>query len=84
MEQLHTGNSFTHYSRVIVPRLWFLSQIRDHRIFQNLSVVDIIQKILQEQGHVPETFAFKLCYKDEKREYCVQYGEDNLHFITRL
>ena len=34
MEQLHTGNSFTHYSRVIVPRLWFLRQIRDYQIFR--------------------------------------------------
>ena len=39
---------------------------------------------MQEQGHAPETFAFKLCYQYEKREYCVQYGESDLHFITRL
>ena len=50
MEQLHTANRFTHYRCSLVPRLWFLGQIRDHRIFQNLSVVEIIQQILKEQG----------------------------------
>ena len=84
MDQLHKGNHYTHYRCGLVPRLWFLGQIRDHRIFQHLSVVDIIQQILQEQGHAAETFVFKLCYRYEPREYCVQYGESDLHFITRL
>jgi type VI secretion system secreted protein VgrG len=84
MEQLHTANSFTHYRAVLVPRLWFLNQIRDHRIFQDLSVVEIIHQILKEQGFTAESFAFKLFYKYPPREYCVQYGETDVHFITRL
>ena len=84
MEQLHTANRFTHYRCSLVPRLWFLGQIRDHRIFQNLSVVEIIQRILKEQGFTGAASAFKLCYDYEPREYCVQYGESDLHFITRL
>ncbi|MDR2572983.1 MAG: type VI secretion system tip protein VgrG, partial [Desulfovibrio sp.] len=84
MEQRHTANAFTHYKCWLVPRLWFLDQISDHRIFQNLSVDGIIQKILREQGFTAEQYAFKLCYKYEPREYCVQYGETDLHFITRL
>ena len=84
MEQLHTANRFTHYRCSLVPRLWFLGRIRDHRIFQNLSVVEIIQRILKEQGFTGNAAAFKLCYTYEPREYCVQYGETDLHFITRL
>ncbi|MDR1889831.1 MAG: type VI secretion system tip protein VgrG, partial [Zoogloeaceae bacterium] len=84
MLQLHTGNVFTHYECLLVPRLWFLDQIRDHRIFQHLSVVEIIQKLLKEQGFTGEESSFKLFYKYEPREYCVQYGETDLHFITRL
>ena len=84
MEQLHTANRFTHYRCSLVPRLWFLGQIRDHRIFQNLSVVEIIQQILKEQGFTGDAASFKLCYAYEPREYCVQYGETDLHFITRL
>ncbi len=84
MEQLHTANSFTHYRCVLVPRLWFLGQITDHRIFQNLSVVEIIEQLLKEQGFDAEASSFKLSCKYEPREYCVQYGETDLHFISRL
>lgn len=84
VEQLHTANVFTHYRVALVPRLWFLRQITDHRIFQNMSVIEIIQKILQEQGFAAETFSFKLSKDYEPREYCVQYGETLLHFISRL
>ncbi|MDR2819601.1 MAG: type VI secretion system tip protein VgrG, partial [Desulfovibrio sp.] len=84
MQQLHTANAFTHYQCVLVPRLWFLGQITDHRIFQNLSVVEIIQRILREQGFKDEEIFFELFYTYKAREYCVQYGETVLHFITRL
>jgi type VI secretion system secreted protein VgrG len=84
MQLLHTANTFTHYQCLLVPRLWFLTQITDHRIFQNLSVVEIIQKILLEQGFRAEESSFKLFYKYEQREYCVQYRESYLYFISRL
>lgn len=84
MEQLHTANLFTHYSCIIRPRLYFLDKIKDHRIFQNLSVDQIIQQILKEQGFSDEAFSFKLFFKYPPREYCIQYGETDLHFISRL
>ncbi|MDE7065631.1 MAG: type VI secretion system tip protein VgrG, partial [Desulfovibrionaceae bacterium] len=84
MEQLHTANRFTHYRCSLVPRLWFLGQIRDHRIFQNLSVVQIIRQLLKEQGFPADAASFKLSGTYDPREYCVQYGETDLHFITRL
>ena len=84
MSRLRRGNTFTHYECIIVPRIWFLDQNRNHRIFQNASVPDIITRILEEQGFAPETFAFKCFAKYQPREYCVQYGESDLHFISRL
>ena len=84
VQQLHTANRFTHYRCVIAPRLRFLDLITDHRIFQNLSVVEIIEKVLKEQGFSGSDVSFKLFYTYEPREYCVQYGETLLHFITRL
>jgi type VI secretion system secreted protein VgrG len=84
MEQLHTANRFTHYRCLLVPRLWFLGQIRDQRIFRNLSVVEIIRKILHERGFPAEAYVFKLFFSYEPREYRVQYGETDLRFITRL
>ncbi len=84
MEQLHTANRFTTYSCTLVPRLAFLDQIRDHRIFQNLTVPDIIKQILKEQGFSDEAVDFRAGQKFPVREYCVQYGESDLHFIQRL
>jgi type VI secretion system secreted protein VgrG len=84
MRQLHTANEFTHYLCSIVPRLWYLGKIRDHRIFQNISVVEIIEKLLKEQGFTDKEAEFQLFYKYEPREYCVQYGETTLHFLSRL
>lgn len=84
MEQLHTAHTFTHYRCVLVPRLWYLDKISDHRIFQGLSVLQIIEKILKEQGFPEEDYAFKVFFSYEPREYCVQNGESDLHFISRL
>ena len=84
MEQLHTANRFTHYRCWLVPRLYFLDKIIDHRIFQKKKVDEIIQQILTEQGFAGGTFSFKLSKTYKPREYCVQYGETDLHFISRL
>ena len=84
MRFLKGGAVFSHYQCVIVPRVWFLGRNRNHRIFQHKSVKEIISRILEEQGFAPETFAFKCFYRYEAREYCVQYGESDLYFISRL
>jgi type VI secretion system secreted protein VgrG len=83
-EQLHTSHTLTHYRAVIVPRLWFLGLTTDHRIFQNMSVTQIIEQILKEQNFTGDSYAFKCFFDYAPREYCVQYGETGLHFISRL
>ena len=84
MEQLHTANLRTCYRCTLVPRLWFLGSRRNHRIFQHKSVPDIITYLLGEQGFARDSFAFKCFHDYPAREYCVQYGESDLHFISRL
>ncbi|MDQ3907804.1 MAG: contractile injection system protein, VgrG/Pvc8 family, partial [Acidobacteriota bacterium] len=44
-----TGN-LARYSATLVPWAWFLTQTSDSRIFQNLSVPDIIQKVFKDFG----------------------------------
>ncbi len=83
-EQTGTGNEFTHYECILVPKAWFLYQTEDHRIFQNKTVLDIIQIILQEQGFPAEDWKMQCSGKYKKRDYCVQYSESDLHFIARL
>ena len=36
------------YDLTIVPRLWFLTQRRNHRIFQHQSIPAILEKLLGE------------------------------------
>ncbi|UQZ88940.1 type VI secretion system tip protein VgrG [Deltaproteobacteria bacterium Smac51] len=83
-QQLHTANIFTHYRLCMVPRLWYLGRNKNHRIFQNKSVKDIIDQILKEQGFLAQHVSWKLKESYEAREYCVQYGESDLYFISRL
>lgn len=84
MAQLHTANRHTHYRCIVVPRLWFLSQRTNHRIYQHQDVIQIISSLLFEQGFPAAAFEFKCFSKYTPREYCVQYGETDLHFLTRL
>lgn len=70
------------YEGTLVPWLWFLSLDADCRIFQNLSVQEIVTQILNDAGI--SDYVFHLSGKYPKREYCVQYRESGLNFISRL
>lgn len=84
LKQRHTANLRTHYRCVLVPRLWFPRLVTDHRIFQNMTVLQIIEQVLKEQNFTGDSYAFKCFYDYAPREYCVQHGETALHFISRL
>ena len=79
------GN-LSHYRMDVVPWIWFLGLKADCRIFHNLSVLDIVKKILDTsptaQKQSIDSTNIKLSYS--KLEYCVQYRESSLHFISRL
>lgn len=70
------------YKAEVVPWFWFLSKRTDCRIFQNQSVQEIIESIFGELGFADYTFA--LVEEHPKLEYCVQYNESDLDFISRL
>jgi type VI secretion system secreted protein VgrG len=65
----------------IVPRLWRLGKVVRSRIFQELSVPEIVKKVLDEGG-VEHRLALSAQYP--KRTYCVQYRESDLEFASRL
>jgi type VI secretion system secreted protein VgrG len=70
------------YELVIVPQLWFLTQRRNHRMFQQLSDLEIVLKLLAEWGITPVQKVDAGAYK--KRKYRVQYGESDHDFVCRL
>jgi type VI secretion system secreted protein VgrG len=75
-----TGLSTYQFS--IVPILWLLTQRKNHRMFQQISELDIVVKLLGEWGIEPVLRVDKGAYK--KRKYRVQYGESDFTFMSRM
>ncbi|PAU58950.1 type IV secretion protein Rhs [Pseudomonas sp. PIC25] len=83
--QGESGKRLTRYHLTLVPRLFYLAHRINHRIFQNLSVPQIVSTILKEHGILTDAHRFQLgptVYPE--RDYCVQYGETDLAFIARI
>ena len=70
------------YRAEVVPWLWFLTRTADCRIFQKMTVKDIIEKIFKDLGFAD--YDLKLKGNHPKREYCVQYRETDFAFVSRL
>ncbi|KPN91039.1 type VI secretion system tip protein VgrG [Pseudomonas nunensis] len=79
-----SGKRLTHYQISLTPRLAYLAHRRNQRIFQHLSVPQIIGKVLTDHGIQADTWRFQLSAEYRPRLYCVQYNESDLHFIQRL
>ena len=73
---------FSNYTATMVPFFWLLTRTSDSRIFQGLSVPDIVEKILKEKEVLD--YEIKLHSSYDKRDYCVQYRETDFNFVSRL
>ncbi len=83
--QGESGKRLTRYRLTLVPQLAYLAHRTNQRIFQHLSVPQIVAQLLEEHGVQADAYRFQLgpvIYP--AREYCVQYDESDLHFIQRL
>ena len=69
------------YKVVIVPTLWRTTLRRNSRIFQHLTTPEIVKSVLAEWQITPVQ---KLRGEYLPHEYCVQYGETDFAFISRL
>ncbi|ENK7105249.1 type VI secretion system tip protein VgrG [Enterobacter kobei] len=84
-ERLGTSRDETHYALTLRPRLALLDRSHQNAIYQDLSVPQIVEKILRERhGMRGQDFLFSLTREYPRREQVMQYGENDLHFITRL
>jgi type VI secretion system secreted protein VgrG len=78
-EQHNRETRFTHFTIGIAPAIWVLSQTRKSRIFQQMSADEIIREILASFDT-----KYELSGQYAKRNYCVQYKESDLDFVSRL
>ena len=70
---------YTYYQANLVPKVWLLTQKIQSRIFQRLTVPQILKKVFA---------GFNVKYEFvgtfNRREYCVQYQETDFDFASRL
>lgn len=85
LERLGTSKDETRYAVTLEPRLALLDRSHQNAIYQDMSVPQIAEKILRERhGMRGQDFLFSLTREYPRREQVMQYGENDLHFITRL
>lgn len=82
MDEQASSLQFSRYRATMVPWFWFLSRTADSRIFQKLSVPDIVKKIFADHGFAD--YSVRLSGTYEARDYTVQYRETDFNFISRL
>lgn len=83
-EQLAVGRKFSLYRARVVPSLSPLRYRRNSRIFQQLTVPEIVQKVLKLAGFDASLLHLALSSSYGTRDYCVQYEETDWDFINRL
>lgn len=75
---------YFNYRIVLKPWLWLLSRTTDCRIWQDKKAPDIIKEVFKDRGFTD--FESKLTEEGScpQLEYCVQYRETDLNFVSRL
>jgi type VI secretion system secreted protein VgrG len=80
--QLPREGRLAHYRAEMVPRLWMLTRATDCALYQNLSVLEIVEQVLKKNGVTD--FETSVSGRYDKWEYCVQYRETACNFVMRL
>ena len=83
-EQGAVGKRFSNYYAQLVPRQWMLLHRINTRIFQDKSVLDIVEQVMTDAGLPTDSWRKVNLGSYKPREYCVQYGESDWAFISRL
>lgn len=72
-------HTFASYRMEVVPQFWLLSKRAQSRIFQQLTVPEILKRVLEGLD-----IAHDLRGDYRPRDYCVQYRETDFNFASRL
>jgi type VI secretion system secreted protein VgrG len=77
-----TEGQYSLYRATIKPWLWLLTRTNDCRVFQNMTVPDILDDVFNHYGF--SDFEDHLSRDYSEREYCIQYRESAFDFVSRL
>ena len=72
-------DTFTHYQAELVPKPWLMTRRTGSRTFQQKSVPEILQEVLNGFE-----FSLELTGDYPRRDYTVQYNETDFAFASRL
>jgi type VI secretion system secreted protein VgrG len=70
---------YQHFRAVLVPNVWRLRLSKRYRAFHQNDTQEIVDVVL---GDIP--VRWDVSRPLVKRNYCVQYGESDFHFLSRL
>jgi type VI secretion system secreted protein VgrG len=71
--------TLTRFRAVMVPTVWVLTRRLQSRIFQQVSIPDILKKVL-----AGFSVSYRLTGTYQPRDFCVQYRESDFNFASRL
>ena len=84
-KHLSSSQDEARYEVRLEPRMALLTRSRQNAIYQNQTVPQIVEKILRERHQMRgQDFVFNLKSEYPSREQVMQYGEDDLTFVSRL
>jgi type VI secretion system secreted protein VgrG len=81
LEMYGGDDEFSRYRADIVPNIWLLRLNKNTRVFQDKSVIDIVTAVL---GNYNITLSDQTSGSYVQLDYCTQYRETDLDFISRL
>jgi len=85
---LGSNGGFARYRLRLTPWLWRLRQVRNSRVWQDKTVVEICEAVMQPYGQVARwrwsDDTATLLASIPPRSYCCQYRESDYDFLRRL
>ncbi|MDY6449906.1 type VI secretion system Vgr family protein [Acinetobacter faecalis] len=81
VEVLPVRNRHATYKITLVPWLWLLTKTSNYKVFQNQTVLQVVEEILSAYPYPVE---YRCSKEYPSLDYQVQYGESDYEFIVRL
>jgi type VI secretion system secreted protein VgrG len=74
---------YTLYTMTLRPGIWFMTQAKNSRVFQEKSVKEVITEVLSDYS-IDADWRLDSESAYPKLDYCVQYNETDFDFMHRL